>query len=277
MIAAPLAPPVVVIPQAVDRLVAGPVVVAQEWMEAQQDPVDGMETTVVLIHPGVDRVMVIFEDADRPGMVHFVGVPEMHQDLLPEAIAVMGTGALSNAIRMTAALKADVLKADVLKIVVSMQSALKTVVRVIAAKVTAVKVTAAKVTAVSKDGALKSAGMAISASRRVVLTTDVFRTVVLELAVSVMARPAASAPVVASAETVRLMISPAEKRLPTLLTLWLTICSGADMPPRRHSRPVVRSIASGAQERCVVLPNSCSYSGMPRPPEFWWRKSPGRV
>mgnify|MGYP006226213523 CR=1 FL=1 len=45
MIAAPLAPPVVVIPQAVDRLVAGPVVVAQEWMEARQDPADGMETT----------------------------------------------------------------------------------------------------------------------------------------------------------------------------------------------------------------------------------------
>ena len=272
MIAAPLAPPVVVIPQAVDRLVAGPVVVAQEWMAARQDPAGGMETTAGVIRPGVDPAMVSFEDADRPAMVHFAAVPETHQDLLAEAIVVMGTGALKTAVRViavmgTAALKTAVMETAVLMIGVSIQSALKT----------AARVTGARVTGVSKDGALKSAGMANSALRGVVLMTGVFQTVVLELAVSVMARPAASAPAVASAETVRLMISPAEKRLPTLLILWLTICSGADMPPRRHSRPVVRSIASGAPERCVVLPNSCSFSGMPRPPEFWWRKSPGRV
>ena len=79
MIAAPLAPPVVVIPQAVDRLVAGPVVVAQKWMEARQDPAAGMETTAGVIRPGVDRVMVSSVDADRPGMVHSVGGQEMHQ------------------------------------------------------------------------------------------------------------------------------------------------------------------------------------------------------
>ena len=167
MIAAPLALPVVVIPQAVVRLVAGPVVVAQEWMEARQDPADGMETTAGVIPPGVDRVMV-----------SFAAVPETHQDLLAEAIAVMGTGAL---------------KTVVLMIGVSIQSALKT----------AVMVTAARVTGVSKDAALKSAGMAISALRGVVLMTGGSQTVVLELVASVMARPAASAPAVASVETVR--------------------------------------------------------------------------
>ena len=287
MIAAPLVPPVVVIPQAVDRLVADPVVVAQEWMAARQDSAGGMATTVGVIRPGVDRAMVSFEDALRLAMVHFAAVPETHQDLLAEVIVVMGTGALNNAVRMivalktavrviavmgTDALKTAVMESAVLMIGVSIQSALKTAVKVIA-----VKVIGARVTGVSKDGALKSAGMAISALKGVVLMTDVFQTVVLELVASVMARPAASAQAEASAETVKLMISPAEKRLPTLLILWLTICSGAGMPPRRHSRPVVRSIASGAPVRCVVLPNSCSFSGMPRPPAFWWRKSPGRV
>ena len=60
MIAAPLAPPVVVIPQAVDRLVAGPVVVAQEWMAVRQDPAGGMETTAGAIRPGVDPAMLTF-------------------------------------------------------------------------------------------------------------------------------------------------------------------------------------------------------------------------
>ena len=213
MIAAPLAPPVVVIPQAVDRLVAGPVVVAQEWMEARQDPADGMETTAGVIRPGVDRVMVSSVDADRPGMVHFAAVPETHQDLLVEAIAVMGTGALNNAVRMivalktaalktavrvnavmaTAALKTAVMETVVLMIGVSIQSALKT----------AVMVTAVMVTGVSKDAALKIAGMVISALRGVVLMTGGSQTVVLELVASVMARPAVSAPAVASVETVR--------------------------------------------------------------------------
>ena len=208
MIAAPLAPPVVVIPQAVDRLVAGPVVVAQEWMEARQDPADGMETTAGVIRPGVDRVMVSSVDADRPGMVHFAAVPETHQDLLVEAIAVMGTGALNNAVRMivalktavrvnavmaTAALKTAVMETVVLMIGVSIQSALKT----------AVMVTDARVTGVSKDAALKIAGMVISALRGVVLMTGGSQTVVLELVASVMARPAVSAPAVASVETVR--------------------------------------------------------------------------
>ena len=203
----------VVIPQEVDRLVAGPVVVAQEWMEARQDPADGMETTAGVIPPGVDLVMVSFEDADRPGMVHFAAVPETHQDLLAEAIAVMVTGALNNAVRMivalktaasktavrvnavmeTVALKTAVMETAVLMIGVSIQSALKT----------AVMVTVARVTGVLKDGALKSAGMAISALRGVVLMTGVSQTVVLELVASVMARPAASAPDVASVETVR--------------------------------------------------------------------------
>tara|TARA_B100001057_G_scaffold326240_1_gene326436 strand:+ start:1006 stop:1617 length:612 start_codon:yes stop_codon:yes gene_type:complete len=203
LIAAPLAPPVVVIPQAVDRLVAGPVVVAQEWMEARQDPADGMETTAGVIRPGVDRVMVSSVDADRPGMVHFAAVPETHQDLLVEAIAVMGTGALNNAVRMivalkTAALKTAVMETVVLMIGVSIQSALKT-----AVMVTSGKVTAARVTGVSKDAALKIAGMVISALRGVVLMTGGSQTVVLELVASVMARPAVSAPAVASVETVR--------------------------------------------------------------------------
>ena len=198
MIAAPLAPPVVVIPQAVDRLVAGPVVVAQEWMEARQDPADGMETTAGVIRPGVDRVMVSSVDADRPGMVHFAAVPETHQDLLVEAIAVMGTGALNNAVRMIVALKTAVMETVVLMIGVSIQSALKT-----AVMVTAVKVIDARVTGVSKDAALKIAGMVISALRGVVLMTGGSQTVVLELVASVMARPAVSAPAVASVETVR--------------------------------------------------------------------------
>ena len=193
MIAAPLAPPLVVIPQAVDRLVAGPVVVAQEWMEARQDPADGMETTAGVIRPGVDRGMVSSVDADRPGMVHFAAVPETHQDLLVEAIAVMGTGALNNAVRMIVALKTAVMETVVLMIGVSIQSALKT----------AVMVTDARVTGVSKDAALKIAGMVISALRGVVLMTGGSQTVVLELVASVMARPAVSAPAVASVETVR--------------------------------------------------------------------------
>ena len=127
MIAAPLVPPVVVIPQAVDRLVVGPVVVAQEWMAARQDPDGGMEKTVVVIRPGVDRVMV-----------RSAAVPETHQDLLADAIVVMGTGALKAAVRMIAALKIAVmgtgaLKTGVLTIGVSIQSALKTAARVTAA------------------------------------------------------------------------------------------------------------------------------------------------
>ena len=219
----------VVIPQAVDRLVAGPVVVAQEWMAARQDPAGGMETTAGVIRPGVDRVMVSFEDADRPAMVHFAAVPETHQDLLAEAIVVKGTDALNNAVRMIVALKTVVLM-----IGVSIQGALRT---------------AAMVTGVSKDAALKSAGMVISALRGVVLMTGGSQTVVLELGASVMARPAAFAPAVASVEIVRLMISPVEKPLPMLLILWLMICSGAGMPLRLHWKPVVRSIASGAPVR----------------------------
>ena len=213
MIAAPLVPPVVVIPQAVDRLVADPVVVAQEWMAARQDSAGGMATTVGVIRPGVDRAMVSFEDALRLAMVHFAAVPETHQDLLAEAIVVMVTGALNNAVRMIVALKTAVrviavmgtdvlttavMETAVLMIGVSIQSALKTAVKVIGAIVIA-----ARVTGVSKDGALKSAGMAISALKGVVLMTDVFQTDVLELVASVMARPAVSAPAVASVETVR--------------------------------------------------------------------------
>ena len=224
----------VVIPQAVDRLVAGPVIVAQEWMAVRQDPAGGMETTAGVIRPGVDPAMVSFEDADRPAMVHFAAVPETHQDLLAEAIVVKGTDALNNAVRMIVALKTVVLM-----IGVSIQSALKT----------AAMVTGVKVTGVSKDAALKSAGMVINALRGVVLMTGGSQTVVLELVASVMARPAAFAPAVASVEIVRLMISPVEKPLPMLLILWLMICSGAGMPLRLHWKPVVRSIASGAPVR----------------------------
>ena len=244
MIAAPLAPPVVVIPQAVDRLVAGPVVVAQEWMAARQDPAGGMETTAGVIRPGVDPAMVSFEDALRPAMVHFAGVPETHQDLLAEAIAVKGSDALKTAVRVIAVMGTDALKTVVRMIGVSIQGALKT-----AAMVTVAMVTGVKVTGVSKDAALKSAGMVISALRSVVLMTGGSQTVVLELVASVMARPAAFAPAVASVEIVRLMISPVEKPLPMLLILWLMICSGAGMPLRLHWKPVVRSIASGAPVR----------------------------
>ena len=244
MIAVPLAPPVVVIPQAVDRLVAGPVVVAQEWMAARQDPSGGMETTAGVIRPGVDPAMVSFEDADRPAMVHFAAVPETHQDLLAEAIVVKGSDALKTAVRVIAVKGSDALKTVVLMIGVSIQSALKT-----AAMVTAAMVTGVKVTGVSKDAALKSAGMVINALRGVVLMKGGSQTVVLELVASVMARPAAFAPAVASVEIVRLMISPVEKPLPMLLILWLLICSGAGMPLRLHWKPVVRSIASGAPVR----------------------------
>ena len=229
----------VVIPQAVDRLVAGPVVVAQEWMAVRQDPAGGMETTAGVIRPGVDRAMVSFEDADRPAMVHFAAVPETHQDLLAEAIAVKETDALKTAVRVIDVMGTDALKTVVLMIGVSIQGALRT----------AAMVTGVKVTGVSKDAALKSAGMVISALRGVVLMTGGSQTVVLELVASVMARPAAFAPAVASVEIVRLMISPVEKPLPMLLILWLMICSGAGMPLRLHWKPVVRSIASGAPVR----------------------------
>jgi len=273
---------VVVIPQAVDRLAVGPVVVAQEWMAARQDSAGGMEMTAGVIRPGVDRVMVSFEDADRLGMVHFAGVPEMHQDLLVEAIAVMGTGALNNAVRMIVALKTVVRVIGVLKVAASktaarVTAAMETAVLMIGVSIQSALKTAARVTAVSKDGALTSAGMEISALKGIVLMRGDSQTVVLELAASVMAMPAAFALAAASAKTVRLMTSPAEKRLPTVLILSLMICSGAGMPRRRHWRPAGRSIASGAPVRCEVLPNSCSFSGMPRLPEFWWRKSPGRV
>ena len=198
----------VVIPQAVDRLVAGPVVVAQEWMEARQDPADGMETTAGVIRPGVDRVMVSSVDADRPGMVHFAAVPETHQDLLVEAIAVMGTGALNNAVRMIVALKTAALKTAVRVNAVMATDALKTavmetVVLMIGVSIQSALKTAVMVTGVSKDAALKIAGMVISALRGVVLMTGGSQTVVLELVASVMARPAVSAPAVASVETVR--------------------------------------------------------------------------
>lgn len=234
----------VVIPQAVDRLVAGPVVVAQEWMAARQDPAGGMETTAGVIRPGVDPAMVSFEDADRPAMVHFAAVPETHQDLLAEAIVVKGTDALKTAVRVIAVMGTDALKTVVRMIGVSIQGALKT-----AAMVTAAMVTVETVTGVLKDAALKSAGMVINALRGVVLMTGGSQTVVLELVASVMARPAAFAPAVASVEIVRLMISPVEKPLPMLLILWLMICSGAGMPLRLHWKPVVRSIASGAPVR----------------------------
>ena len=199
MIAAPLAPPVVVIPQAVDRLVEAPVVVVQEWMAARQDPAGVMETTVGGIRPGVDPVMESFEDADRLAMEHFAAAPETQQDLLAESIAEMATAALNNAVRRIVA-RVTV----VLIIGVSIRSALKT---------------DARVTGVSKDVALKSAGMAISALRGVVLMTGGSQTVVLELVDSVTARHAAFAPAVASVEIVRLMISPVEKPLPMLLIL----------------------------------------------------------
>ena len=182
----------------------------------------------------MDRAMVSFEDALRLAMVHFAAVPETHQDLLAEAIVVKGTDALKTVVRM---------------IGVSIQGALKTAALKTAAMVTVVKVTAAMVTGVSKDAALKSAGMVINALRGVVLMTGGSQTVVLELVASVMARPAAFAPAVASVEIVRLMISPVEKPLPMLLILWLMICSGAGMPLRLHWKPVVRSIASGAPVR----------------------------
>ena len=101
----------VVIPQADDRLAVDLVVVAQEWMAARQDPGDERETTVELTRHGVDHMTESPEDADRPGMVHSVGGQEMHQDHQAVAIVVMGTGALNNAVRMTAVLKIVALKA----------------------------------------------------------------------------------------------------------------------------------------------------------------------
>ena len=257
MIAAPPAPPVVVIPQAGDRLVEGLVAVAQGWMAAPRGPAAGMEMMVVPIRPGVDRVMASSEGGHHLGTVPFAAVPEMDQDPPAGVTAGMVSGALIHAVQRIAARVTVVLKTAVLKIValmigVSVQGDLKTAAREIAV-------------------------MAISASRGIALMTGVLLTVVQELGASVMARIAASVPAVASAGTVRLMASPAEKQLPTGLILWLMICFGAGTPPRRHWRPVVRSIASGAPARCAVLPNSCSFSGMPRPLEFLWRRSLGHV
>ena len=207
MIAAPPVPLEVVIPQAGDRHVEGLVVAAQEWMAARLDPVAGMETMGARMRPGVGRVTATSEDGDRPGAVHFAAVLEMDQEPLAGATAVMVTGALIHAVPMTAVRVIGVLKTVALKTVarmtgVSTQNALKTVARV----------TAVMVIAVSKVGALKIAVMAISALRGIALTTGVSLIAVLERVVSVMATTAAFALAVASAEIVRLKISPAEKR-----------------------------------------------------------------
>ena len=214
MIAAPPVPLEVVIPQAGDRHVEGLVVAAQEWMAARLDPVAGMETMGARMRPGVGRVTATSEDGDRPGAVHFAAVLEMDQEPLAGATAVMVTGALIHAVPMTAVRVIGVLKTVALKTVarmtgVSTQNALKTVARV----------TAVMVIAVSKVGALKIAVMAISALRGIALTTGVSLIAVLERVVSVMATTAAFALAVASAEIVRLKISPAEKRLPMELIL----------------------------------------------------------
>ena len=207
MIAAPPVPLEVVIPQAGDRHVEGLVVAAQEWMAARLDPVAGMETMGARMRPGVGRVTATSGDGDRPGAVHFAAVLEMDQEPLAGATAVMVTGALIHAVPMTAVRVIGVLKIAALKTVarmtgVSTQNALKTVARV----------TAVMVIAVSKVGALKIAVMAISALRGIALTTGVFLIAVLERVVSAMATTAAFAQAVASAEIVRLKISPAEKR-----------------------------------------------------------------
>ena len=209
MIAAPPVPLEVVIPQAGDRHVEGLVVAAQEWMAARLVPVAGMETIGAPMRPGVGRVMATSEDGDRPGAVHFAAVLEMDQEPLAGATAVMVTGALIHAVPMTAVRVIGVLKIAALKTVarmtgVSTPSALKTVVMV---------------TAASKAGALRIAVMAISALRGIALTTGVSLIAVLERVVSVMATTAAFALAVASAEIVRLKISPAEKRLPMELIL----------------------------------------------------------
>ena len=219
MIAAPPVPLEVVIPQAGDRHVEGLVVAAQEWMAARLDPVAGMETMGARMRPGVGRVTATSEDGDRPGAVHFAAVLEMDQEPLAGATAVMVTGALIHAVPMTAVRVNGVLKIAALKTVarmtgVSTPSALKTV-----ARVTVVMETVVMETAASKAGALRIAVMAISALRGIALTTGVSLIAVLERVVSVMATTAAFALAVASAEIVRLKISPAEKRLPMELIL----------------------------------------------------------
>ena len=283
MIAALAAPPVVAIPQAVDRLVAGLVVVAQEWMAVRQGLGGGRLTTVVLIRPGVDHVMESSEHADRLGMVHSEAVQERHQDLLAGSIGVKGSGDLNHAVRMTAVRMTAVrvtaaLTIDALKIGVSVKGASMIAVMVIAVKGTVVMEPVVMEPGALKTGVSRIAAKAISALRGVGLKTGVLRTVVLEVVASVMAIPAASVPDVPNTKTVsRLQNNLVGKRLPMGLIPWLMICSGAVMPHRQRWRLVVRSIASGAPVRCVVLRNSCSFSGMPRPPEFLWRKSPGLV
>ena len=255
----------VAIPQAGDRLEAGPEVDAPRWRAVRRDPAAGMGTTVVLTLPGEGRVMESFEDGHRPGLVHCVAVQavqEMDRDPRTVVIAVMASGALSNAVRETAALKTAVLKVAALKPV---------------AKLTVAMAIAAGATGVLKVAALKPVAMVISASRDIVLMTGVSRTVVREDAVSVTGTPELSLPGGPNAMIVRPQTSPEEKLLPMGLIPWLMICSGAVMPPRRRSRPVVRSIASGAPVRCAVLQSSCSCFVMPSPPEFWWRRSPGLV
>ena len=116
----------VAIPQAGDRLEAGPEVDAPRWRAVRRDPAAGMETTVVLTLPGEGRVMESFEDGHRPGLVHCVAVQavqEMDRDPLTVVIAVMASGALSNAVRETAALKTAVLKVAALKPVATLTAA----------------------------------------------------------------------------------------------------------------------------------------------------------
>ena len=126
----------VAIPQAGDRLEAGPEVDAPRWRAVRRDPAAGMGTTVVLTLPGEGRVMESFEDGHRPGLVHCVAVQavqEMDRDPLTGVIAVMASGALSNAVRETAALKTAVLKIAALKIAALKVAALKPVATLTAA------------------------------------------------------------------------------------------------------------------------------------------------
>lgn len=168
----------VVIQQVVDPLVAGLVVVVQEWMAVLQDLGGGRQTTVALIRPGVDLVMESSEDAARPGMVHSEAAHERHQDLLAGATGVKGTGVLNNADRMTAALKTVVRVTAALKIAaptidVSVKGALMIAVTVTVVKVTVMIETAVMETGVCETGVLRTAAKLISALRGVVPKTDV--------------------------------------------------------------------------------------------------------
>ena len=117
--------------------------------------------------------------------------------------------------------------------------------------------------------AVSMTGVLITGARMIVASPTVACPIADREAVASMMVMRATAGLVAPRRpTVDLTISPAVKRVPMAPNPLPMTCSGGVMPPRLLSKRDARFIASGAPVRCGVLPNSCSFFGMPKPLEF---------